>query len=205
MRQHASVAGEENTVERDPFFGSPWPDRKIRPSNRRMVNPRSAAGQIVVSVRRLLPMPGMESGGESVERVRNPGDGRFRSGRGDHRDNGRQASSRAEGEGNPRRGALAIALAGAVVGQKGFEETGNPQRGANGVRSGGDAGTRRPAGPGWKRPRSHGESEAPRHLLYRSGVRTSERESESRGSQDRERGPDSPALRLTPLEGQKDV
>jgi len=50
----------------------------------------------------------MKSGGETVERVRNPEDGRFRAVVEATGIDGRQASSSAEGERNPRRGAPAL-------------------------------------------------------------------------------------------------
>jgi len=52
--------------------------------------------------------PSMRSGGETVERVRNPEDGRFRAVVEATGIDGRQASSSAEGERNPRRGAPAL-------------------------------------------------------------------------------------------------
>jgi len=52
----------------------------------------------------------MKSGGEAVERVRNPEDGRFWTVVEADRIDGRQASSSAEGEINPRRGALALRM-----------------------------------------------------------------------------------------------
>jgi len=57
-----------------------------------------------------VPKPGMKSGGEAVERVRNPEDGRFWTVVEADRIDGRQASSSAEGETNPRRGALALRM-----------------------------------------------------------------------------------------------
>jgi len=50
----------------------------------------------------------MRQGGEAVEGVRNPEDGRFRTVVVTDGIDGRQASSSAEGEGNPRRGAPAL-------------------------------------------------------------------------------------------------
>jgi len=108
-RQHGLVAGEEKAVERRLFFGSPWWDRKVL---NRAVGERETPGALRGVQCRLardgVGEPSMRSGGETVERVRNPEDGRFRAVVEATGTDGRQASSSAEGERNPRRGAAAL-------------------------------------------------------------------------------------------------
>jgi len=110
--EHANTGSSQG--RRKPWRGNCFSDRpgQIERSGFRAVGERETPGALrgvqCCLARDSAGEPSMKSGGETVERVRNPEDGRFRAVVEATGIDGRQASSSAEGERNPRRGAPAL-------------------------------------------------------------------------------------------------